>query len=87
MSAAIVEEAVEPTPHPTPCNMRSPNMIPTTGKMANDVMAHTMTTVPPMSIPHRPNRSSNAPANTRMMVAMMVMSVVASPIIWPAAPN
>ena len=87
MSAAMVEEAVEPMPHPRPWIRRRPRMIPTTGKMAYDAMVHTMSAVPPMSIPTRPKRSSRAPVNTRTSVAVTVMSVVASPMTWASAPS
>ena len=62
-------------------------MTPTIGNIANDTMAQTEITVPPMSMPQRPNRSSRAPANTRMSVAATVMTVVARPTIWPVAPS
>ena len=87
MSAAIVDEAVDPMPQPIPWSTRSPKITPTMGKMANEAMAQAMMAVPPMSMPHRPNRSSNAPANTRMNVAATVMTVVARPTTWPVAPS
>ena len=87
MSAAMVEDDVDPKPQPMPWITRKPRMTPTMGKMANDNMEHAMIASPPMSMPLRPNLSSSAPENTRMTVAAIVMTVVASPTSWPVAPS